>query len=175
MRRTIETIQEHGPIYIGLDMALTAAGYAVIAGDHTLTSGTWKPPKDCMGIPRLCWFEATLTQFLRHWRPTMVGVEDYAFGQGNRAHQIGELGGLVRMTLARSGFASYTVPIGANKKHASGKGNTPKSQMMLAAFKKWGYTAQNDNDADAYCLARFLQAVANGKADGKGLVLLGVV
>jgi Holliday junction resolvasome RuvABC endonuclease subunit len=46
------------------------------------------------------------------------------------------------------------VPVGTIKKHATGKGNAGKNDMILAALKK-GHKVMDDNQADALALLDF--------------------
>jgi len=43
------------------------------------------------------------------------------------------------------------VPVGTIKKHATGKGNAGKDEM-IAAMQRLGYTPKDDNEADALAL-----------------------
>jgi Holliday junction resolvasome RuvABC endonuclease subunit len=47
------------------------------------------------------------------------------------------------------------VPVGTIKRHATGKGNASKDEM-LAAVRKLGYKPENDNEADALALLQFV-------------------
>src|SRR5436189_111849 len=40
------------------------------------------------------------------------------------------------------------------KQYVTGKGNSPKELLMLECFKRWGYSATDNNDCDAHCLMR---------------------
>ena len=46
---------------------------------------------------------------------------------------------------------------GEIKKHATGKGNSNKQQMIAAAQTKYGYQGTDDNEADAICLLNLAQ------------------
>ena len=45
------------------------------------------------------------------------------------------------------------VPVGTIKKHATGRGNAKKPEMMAAAVS-WGFKPDDDNEADALALLR---------------------
>jgi hypothetical protein len=81
--------------------------------------------------------------------------------------------------LARQfGAEIYVVPPATLKKYVTGKGNTPKVEMALRVFRKWGIEFPDDPGADklhAYCLHRYGLALRAGeieaavpKARGKG-------
>jgi Holliday junction resolvasome RuvABC endonuclease subunit len=48
------------------------------------------------------------------------------------------------------------VPVGTIKLHATGKGNAGKDLMIAAAEKIIKQAAQDDNHADAVCLANYV-------------------
>lgn len=51
------------------------------------------------------------------------------------------------------GRIDYVSPTPAEvKKHATGKGNAGKAQMVEAACARWGRVVQDDNEADALCV-----------------------
>lgn len=92
----------------------------------------------------------------------LVCIEGYAFARPNQAHQIGELGGVIRVLLYESGLPWIEIAPAALKKFATGKGNATKDQIMLHVFKRWGFEAPNNNIADAYALAQMGVAIATG-------------
>lgn len=49
------------------------------------------------------------------------------------------------------------------KKFITGKGNAAKDEIMMDVYKKYHVTLTNDNEADAYCLARIGEALLNKK------------
>jgi len=51
------------------------------------------------------------------------------------------------------GRIDYVSPTPAEvKKHATGKGNASKAQMIEAARERWGVDVRDDNEADALCV-----------------------
>lgn len=100
-----------------------------------------------------------------------VAMEGYGFnamkGQGSHAHSLGEAGGVIKLVLhdfflgALPGYPSIPVPQQI-KKFASGKGNSPKDQVSKEVFRKWGVDAKDNNQADAYVLARIALALVDG-------------
>lgn len=150
--------QEHGfsefiGNYIGLDPSLTSFGVAIL-NDDVLTSWVWKPPKDCRGAHRLCWFHDHLIELLRDFAATQAIVfEGYAFSRSNQAHQIGELGGLVRLASYISCRPMYEVQPNTLKKFVTGSGVGGKSPIALNLYKRWGLDVEQEDMADATGLA----------------------
>jgi hypothetical protein len=93
----------------------------------------------------------------------LVVIEGYAFAGGGRktkggagmpshAHALGELGGVVRLALWEAGVAYVDVAPASLKRYATGKGNAPKAEVMMAAGKRLGYDGHDDNESDALWL-----------------------
>ena len=53
---------------------------------------------------------------------------------------------------------------GSLKKHATGKGNAKKPEMILAAQQRWGVAPRDDNEADALMLLAFALAHYGARA-----------
>lgn len=71
-------------------------------------------------------------------QPDVVGAEDYAYSQPHKAHQIGEVGALLRQACLRTRTPYCLWSPGSIKKYATGNGNADKDQMVAAALKRWG-------------------------------------
>lgn len=135
---------------LGLDPSLAAFGVCEI---HRNKMTTYVLSPAAKGPERLLmfgeWFNA---EFRSNWGA--VAFEDYAFSRANQAHQLGELGGVLRTQLYISPVPEvYVVGPGQLKKYATGKGSGPKTGVMLALLKRWGIEVQDDNQADATTLA----------------------
>lgn len=132
-------------------------------------------PKDfAHPIARLCYLRDALATELDRCATDAprgyVFVEGYAFGAKCSREQLGEWGGLVRVLAFERGWHVVVVPPATLKAYVTGKGAAPKELMMLEAFKRWGYSATDNNDADAYALLRLgleWVAVQSGAATTK--------
>ena len=83
-------------------------------------------------------------------------MEGYAFGS-QMANMLGELGGMVKLSLFDVDLYPLIVPPTSLKKYVTGKGQgIPKSQMVLHVYKKWGAEFSDDNAADSYALAQLV-------------------
>lgn len=84
----------------------------------------------------------------------LVAIEGYAFARPNQAHQIGELGGLVRHRLWERGIPYLEVPPSSVKTYATGKGNAGKDDVLTAAIRRGGdlFTGSSNDEADAWWL-----------------------
>lgn len=93
--------------------------------------------------------------------PDIVAIEDYAYAAGQGAHQMGEVGGLLRITLWDLMIPFKCYSPGTIKKLATGKGNAKKPDMVKASkgqFKQWSPgkgTSESEEDlVDAYFAAK---------------------
>lgn len=150
-------------IVAGLDPSLTSFGVALVSVDGVRSKAL--SPKQT-GVARLAWFRDQLfdaitvledvdsgAPFQQVWVPDLVVVEGYAYGKGAQAHQIGELGGVVRLALHDAGLPWVEVPPAKLKKFVTGKGNAKKDTVRLEAFKRFGFEARTVDEVEAVCLA----------------------
>lgn len=141
---------------VGLDLSLTATGMATAAGTEVLRAG------DRRGCERLAWIR---DQVMRRASPPdipwdampvppadLVVVEGYSYASANQAHQVGELGGVIRVALHEAGIPFVDVAPAALKKYATGNGGAGKAEVLAAAIRRLGYSGHDDNEADALWL-----------------------
>lgn len=135
----------------GLDLSLTATGVCA----SSLALGDWytltlKPPRKQTGIARLDWIVENAIQHCP--KNGLVVVEGPAYGaQGSAYHQLAGLWWIVRRELAhaRPGCVVAVAPPAQIKKIATGRGNAPKSSVILATAKRFELFDGDDNAADA--------------------------
>lgn len=137
---------------IGLDLSLTATGWAVRRGHNHFDHGVF-PATKLRGVRRL----AYLQQQLQKLDPTgnaVVMVEDYAMGAKGKTFHIGEWGGLAKWTIYRWQDSVCLLAQPQNlKQFITGKGNAPKPVVKAEVSKRLGYEVTDDNEADAVGLA----------------------
>ena len=146
---------EH-PVYIGIDQSYS--GFAITALDAENKSDYYSIvyKAEGSGVDRLKGIQAFVMDVLTEFTIVDVAMEGYAFGS-QMANMLGELGGMVKMTLRDFGDYPLIVPPTHLKKYVTGKGNgVSKSQMLLYVFRKWGADITDDNAADSYALAKLV-------------------
>lgn len=74
-------------------------------------------------------------------------------------HQIGELGGVIRVMLTEVGIKWIEVNPSLVKKFATGRGNAKKEEIAIAIYKRWGREFLSNDEADAFVLAVIGQAL----------------
>lgn len=139
---------------IGLDLSLTGTGYVVLDSTGVvLDHGTIKTK--VFGMERLQFIKAQVASLLSIYEPLSACVEGYSMGsRAGQAFNIGELGGVIKLMLHMNKIPYTDVPPTVLKKFVTGKGTAMKDEIMLHVYKKWGWTAPDNNQADAYGLAR---------------------
>lgn len=144
------------PTIISLDLSLNATGIAFFSNGieetHLIIS------KDT-GILRLQKIKKRIEQFidivLSQQQIDLIVIENYSFSSHGRAtFSIGELGGIIKLLAFEKGIKTILVAPTTLKKYVSGKGNCKKNEMLLAVYKKFGQSFDDDNRADAYGLCQ---------------------
>lgn len=135
---------------IGLDVSLTSTGYSGCGLRGTITS-------KARGAERLDDISTLLRNIIITCPSNVVVIiEGYSFASRNsQAHSIGEVGGVVRLTLFREGVPFIEVPPTSRAKFATGKGNSSKNEVISAVSARTGIVWSGkgaDDEADAFIL-----------------------
>lgn len=140
---------------VGLDLSLRSAGLVALRDDaHVLQERRIEDGKKTDGPRRLQRLRDQVSDELYGLNPDIIVMENYAYGARNQAHQVGELGGVIRLAMYEMGLTYVTVPPNTLKKFVTGKGNSPKDTMLKAVYKRWGFDTDSNDIADGYGLAR---------------------
>jgi Holliday junction resolvasome RuvABC endonuclease subunit len=150
---------------LGIDPSLSCTALVFLGGemgDRRATIST-KPAAFASQTARLDFMRCALRDHVATRRPPELAVvEGYAFGAKINREVLGEWGGLLRLTLYRSGVPFVVVPPATLKAFVTGAGNAEKSLVLREVFRRWGYEAADDNDADAYGLAQLGRVFLGG-------------
>lgn len=120
------------PTVVGLDLSLTSTGIS----SGLLSSNISSKAK---GPQRLHEISQEIASTLIELDDPIVVVEGYSFGSRNsQAHAIGELGGVVRLTLWNLRIPYVEIPPTSRAKFATGKGNAAKTEVMSAISARTG-------------------------------------
>ena len=142
---------------LALDLG-TTTGWALMTRDSSITSGTeaFKPHRFEGGGMRFLRFKRWLTEI----KQTSDGIDAVYFEEVRRhlgvdaAHAYGGFMAHLTAWCERHQIPYQGVPVGTIKKHATGKGNASKGEMIAAA-KIRGHSPADDNEADALALLHF--------------------
>jgi Holliday junction resolvasome RuvABC endonuclease subunit len=136
----------------------TNCGWAVKQNAKIIASGVWnlKGSRFEGGGMRFVHFKSYLNKLCDAYRPIdLVVFEEVRRHMGVDAAHV--YGGIVAVLTAWCEVEKvpYTaIPVGTIKKHATGKGNANKDEMLQAANARWpGNAFTDDNEADARFIA----------------------
>ncbi len=142
---------------LALDLG-TTTGWALMTRDGSITSGTesFKPHRFEGGGMRFLRFKRWLTEI----KQTSDSINAVYFEEVRRhlgvdaAHAYGGFMAHLTAWCEHHQIPYQGVPVGTIKKHATGKGNASKDEMIAAA-KARGHLPADDNEADALALLHF--------------------
>lgn len=157
-------------LYVGIDQSYSGFGLAFFwpeTGRHHVVRRGFDPKKTGPGVDRLItiynWLRGEITQIPD--TPKHVCMEGYNRGARNGREESGELAATVKLALRdnSAGPEGYPTIVSPNslKKFVTSRGNASKSEMLLGVYKKWGADFTDDNEADAYGLARLAEVIEN--------------
>ena len=149
-------------LILGIDPSLTSTGFS--GGGHRGCLSSKKT-----GVERLADFAEQITALVNLMpdRPAAV-IEGYSFAsRHSQAHALGELGGVIRLTLFRLGVPFVDVPPTCRAKFASGRGNASKQEVISALSARTGiiWSGKGASDeADGWILEEMgLCAIGKGR------------
>jgi crossover junction endodeoxyribonuclease RuvC len=139
-------------VAMGLDLALNHSGIVILDSPHNiLLSEIFKPQTS--GTERLWQIYNRVLMIFKEFNPDLCVIEGYAYGKPFQAHQLGEVGGVIRLIVYNQKIAFTVVPPKRAKLFATGSGKANKDLIMLSVFKNWGIEFNHSDLADAYVLA----------------------
>lgn len=112
-------------------------------------------------IKRLSAIKNRILVIAKDYKIKNVLIEDYAYDAKGRTSfgrviDLGELGGVVKAALYENNYKVYKLSPTSLKKFITSDGLGSKENMAESIFKKYGYQFKDDNEADAFALARCL-------------------
>lgn len=154
-------------VVLGLDLSLKAAAAVAVP---TWWDGEWDKVRSMVvgetlrrdaspaeRARRTETIAARIAAFAECEGCSVAYVEQYAFGNSQQAHSLGELGGVVKLELVRRGIQLHTVPIPTIRKVLLGK--VPRTgakvavmQALRAAGCPIGWSL---DEADAFAVANW--------------------
>ncbi|MDP4158202.1 MAG: crossover junction endodeoxyribonuclease RuvC [Bacillota bacterium] len=141
-------------IIIGIDPSLTSTGICVMSEHGQVIESQAIQPKN-KGPERLALFRQSLVNLISLRSNVHAFIEGYAFGANNQREALGELGGVLRLTLYDQNANMVIIQPTALKKFATGKGNADKIAMAVALEKQFQLEYPTSDQTDAFWLATF--------------------
>ena len=153
-------------IFVGLDISLRHTGFVALNSDGEVLThaviGMSDRQRPCKTVVQRISYYAEVGNIIRKAVVDLddevaIGVEGYSMHGAGNLTIAPELGGIVRLGLL--GFdLIHEVPPTSLKKFATGKGNATKDIVMKEVLRRWGFNTDDNNEADAYVLARMVRA-----------------
>jgi len=139
---------------LALDLG-TTTGWALRTPDGAITSGSqsFRPQRFEGGGMRFLRFKRWLTELKAH----ADGIDSLHFEEVRRhvstdaAHVYGGFLATLTSWCEHHQIPYQGVPVGTIKKHATGKGNASKDEM-ITAMRRLGHVPTDDNEADALAI-----------------------
>lgn len=150
-------------IVLGLDLSLCKTGFTIIKDGQLVDSGLIKSKpvgdKPLQELERLIEIVDRIEEKVS--KPNLVVIENLAFMARNTTAltQLSGLNYFVRYMLFKKSIPFALVAPTTLKKFVTNKGNADKNMVMMEVYKQYGYSALDDNEADAYALAALGMAV----------------
>lgn len=110
--------------------------------------------KKLTGLDRAAAIVGRIMEIKAKWQPDLGVMEGYGFANAHTLATLVEIGTVIRYFMWQEDFPLHLVAPNSLKKFATGKGTSKKNEVMLAVYKRWGFTASTDNIADAVVLAQ---------------------
>jgi Holliday junction resolvasome RuvABC endonuclease subunit len=147
---------------LALDLG-TQTGWALVCRDGGITSGSqsFKPQRFEGGGMRFLRFKRWLTDI----KQCNDGIDQVVFEEVRRhvgvdaAHAYGGFMGQLTAWCEHHQIPYQGIPVGTIKKHATGKGNASKDEMV-ASVRARGHAPTDDNEADAIALLYLAREMA---------------
>lgn len=157
--------QTTSTLWVGVDPSATSTGLALITPELTLTTTTIRPNELRLG-PRLKYIQDKLLEFVKDKdiQDIFACVEGPSLESTNKADTLGQVRGVVLVTLENLGAVVTVIPPTTLKKFATRSGSADKEDMIKAAFHKWNVTLKDDA-ADAAWLAQLAYSLMTNKID----------
>ena len=158
-----ETVQNKSEFTtVGVDQALKNVGLCV--NKNGSLSGMLVREMKLRGAARLDSLENQITMYAKVFHPDLIAMEGYSFGSINRPFDLGEIGGILKLSFRRLGIPLIIVAPSLLKQFVTGDGSASKARMMGYVNTRYSYDTDNDNIADAVGLAKFAEVYLTGKS-----------
>jgi Holliday junction resolvasome RuvABC endonuclease subunit len=141
---------------LALDLG-TTTGWALRAPDGSITSGSecFRPQRFEGGGMRFLRFKRWLAELHGHAAIGALYFEEVRrHVSTDAAHAYGGFLATLTAWCEHHGIPYSGVPVGTIKKHATGRGNASKDDV-IAAIRAAGFSPADDNEADALALLRW--------------------
>lgn len=148
--------------FLGIDQSLNATGICRIDASGAVVALATVNPRGAIDGPRLMLIKRAVTSLATEIK--FAALEGYSYDSVGRVFELGEIGGVIKVLLLESRIEYVVVSPSSLKKFATGVSSASKENMLDAA-KSLGAVCADDNQADAFFLARVARAYVQDVAD----------
>ena len=152
-------------IVLGLDLSLTATGIVSLKDGTIEIAETTKNRPELDVRKRVLLIRDRILKIIKHPNIALdlIVVEGFSYGsKGRSVFDIGYLGNRIKEELdyfkESEGIPWIEVPPTQLKKFATGHGVAKKEIVLQQVYKRWGVEFGDNNQADAYVLAKIGEA-----------------
>jgi Holliday junction resolvasome RuvABC endonuclease subunit len=145
-----EKLPNSDKLYVGIDQSLTCTSVAFLQNGRL---EIYRIIPKVIGVKRLAEIKKKFDALIEEKTIDGAAIEGYAMAAKGRVFNLGEVGGVLRLSLFSKAISSIEVPPTVLKKYGTEKGNSPKEVMIKALETKYGFVTDDDNDSDAVHLA----------------------
>lgn len=137
---------------LGIDPSLTSTGVAFRYPNGRLQASCVQPI-GLKGLRRVAFIRDSVLNYVESYKPDVVAIEGYAFsyrGASNTLFNLGELGGVLRLSLLEKGIRLIVVPPTSLKLFATGRGNAAgKDAVKVALLNELAVSFKSSDQNDA--------------------------
>lgn len=148
--------------FLGIDQSLTGTGLCVLSDGGALVASAQVSTDDLRDGERLVFIKRAVAALLPGVE--FATLEGYSYNSTGHVFELGEIGGVMKTLLVESGISYISVPPILVKKFATGSTHADKDKMLEAALAQGHNFGEDDNQADAFFLARIALAYAKNAA-----------
>lgn len=158
-------------LVIGIDPSLTGTGIVVLNDGKMVKALTTRNSPELDTVERVLTIKRQIDVEISNYNfPILTVIEGFSYGSKGRAlFDIAYLGWRIREYLEWIKNAHLNpwleVPPSQLKLFATGKGNSAKEVILQQVYKRWGVEFSDNNQADAFVLAKIGEAYL-GATDG---------
>jgi Holliday junction resolvasome RuvABC endonuclease subunit len=144
---------------LGFDPSLVSSGFSYVDSDGEVHTGRIRTKK-LRGMPRIAFIRDSFKDLLvQAGTPELIAYEGYAMGvKGGRSFDMGEGGGVIKLFAYEAGIDVLLIPPSNLKQFTTGKGVADKPTMAAAIRRVYGYSIEQNDEADAFALMKMGEA-----------------
>lgn len=145
---------------MGIDQSLTSTGIAILRGSEIFYD-LIQPRDNVTGVQRLAYIRDKVKEYLDTYSPCVhVCIEGASYNSKNRADDLGQLRGVLKLSFHDWGIPRTTIPPTVLKKFGARRGDVSKEKMLRAAEEEFEIMlGKQDDIADALWLAKLAMAL----------------